>query len=117
MATAKPVSTFQPPRRGWPFRLGVALVLLLLAALALGWGTLAERGRAAAAYGARIGCSCRYVAGRSLGDCRKDFESGMGPVWLSEDAAARRITARYPLLATQDATFRDGEGCVLEKWN
>jgi len=40
----------------------------------------------------------------------------MALVILSEDSAAKSVTARFPLLATQTATFRPGEGCVLEKW-
>jgi hypothetical protein len=26
------------------------------------------------------------------------------------------VTARFPLLASKTATFRDGQGCVLETW-
>src|SRR3546814_10291598 len=29
------------------------------------------------AYAARVGCSCRYVQGRSLESCQSDFEPGM----------------------------------------
>ncbi|MBU6267363.1 MAG: hypothetical protein KGN34_07480 [Sphingomonadales bacterium] len=116
MATAKQAPLSRPPRRGWRFKLAWLLGALLFAGLALGWAQLSQRAHAAAAYGARVGCSCRLVAGRPLGDCRKDFENGMGLVWLSEDQAARSVTARFPLLATQTATFREGEGCVLEKW-
>ena len=29
------------------------------------------------AYAARVGCSCRYVQGRSLDSCQSDFEPGM----------------------------------------
>jgi hypothetical protein len=30
---------------------------------------------------------------------------------------ARSVTARFPLLASQTATYREGWGCVLEKWD
>ena len=60
--------------------------------------------------------ACRYVAGRPLGDCAKDFEPGMGLVWLSENAASRTITARYAILASQTASWRPGFGCMLEPW-
>jgi hypothetical protein len=69
-----------------------------------------------AAYGARVGCACRFVEGRALGDCRKDFEPGMQLVRLSEDDAAKSVTAGFPLLAHQTASYREGQGCVLEKW-
>ena len=118
MATAKPRSnpTGAPQRRSWPFRLGVAGAAIAFAGLALGWSTIITRARTGAAYGARVGCSCRYLGKRDLHDCRKDFEAGMGLVWLSEDAQARSVTARVPLLASETATFREGEGCMLERW-
>ena len=37
-------------------------------------------------------------------------------VTLSEDRAAKSVTARFPLLTSETATFREGWGCVLEKW-
>ena len=37
-------------------------------------------------------------------------------VSLSEDARARSVTARFPLLARETATYREGWGCVLEEW-
>jgi hypothetical protein len=69
-----------------------------------------------AAFGARTACSCRYVAGRPLEDCEKDFEPGMEVVFLSDDPAARSVTARVPLLASATAQYREGFGCVLEPW-
>ena len=68
-------------------------------------------------YGARIGCSCRYIDGRALGSCKDDRESGMGMVFLSEDAERKSVTARVPVLASATATYRKGWGCVLEKWD
>ena len=41
----------------------------------------------------------------------------MALITLSEDAKARSVTARFPLLSSQTAQFREGEGCVLEKWD
>ena len=69
-----------------------------------------------AAFGARTACSCRYIAGRGLGDCKKDFEPGMEPVFLSDDEEEKSVTAYVPLLASQTATYREGYGCVLEPW-
>ena len=69
-----------------------------------------------ASYGARVACSCRFEGGRTLGDCRKDFEPGMGLLVLSDDADTRSVTASYPLMASQTATYREGWGCVLEPW-
>ena len=38
---------------------------------------------AGSAYAARVGCSCRFVAGRSLSDCEKDKLAGMELVTLA----------------------------------
>ncbi len=105
--------TFQPHRRKWPWLLGFAVIGMVI----WFWGPIMGYARTGASFGARVVCSCRYVAGRSLADCRKDFEPGMGLVVLSEDKEAKSVTARFPLLATQTATWQDGPGCVLEKWD
>ena len=46
----------------------------------------------------------------------EDKLAGMELVILSEDAEAKSVTARFPLLANETATLRDGYGCVLEPW-
>ena len=86
------------------------------ALLAWFWKPLNGYADAGASYGARVACSCRYLGGRALRDCRKDFVPGMALITLSEDNKAKSVTARFPLLASQTAQFRQGEGCVLEKW-
>ena len=98
-------------------RLAVGLALAGALVLALYWHPLRATALAGTAFGARIACSCRYIAGRALSDCRRDFEPGMGLVLLSEDEEAHAITARIPLVASQSAHYREGEGCVLEPWN
>jgi len=40
----------------------------------------------------------------------------MGLIGLSEDEASRSVTASFPLLASQTATYREGYGCVLQQW-
>jgi len=94
------------------------LVVALLAGGAV-YANRAEIGglsKTGTAYGARIACSCRYIAGRSLTDCEKDFVAGMELVRLSEDEETRSVTASIPLIASQTATFREGQGCALEPW-
>jgi hypothetical protein len=119
---AKPSSSSnQPSLSGQPRRSRVPrwalLVLLLVAgAGAFAWPQLHGYALTGAAFGARVACSCRFVGGRQLGDCRKDFEPGMGLITLSEDATERSVTARFPLVARQTATYRKGWGCVLEPW-
>lgn len=116
MATAKPIASTTPRRRNRARKLWLLLAVLAAGALAWFWHPLRSYAVTGASYGARVGCSCRYVEGRALGDCRKDFEPGMALVRLSEDEAARSVTASFPLLSRQTATFREGQGCVLEKW-
>lgn len=113
MATPLRSRSDRPALRG---RLLLVLVGLGAAALAFYWRPLTGTAHVAAAYGARIGCSCRYVEGRPLGECRRDFEPGMSLVTLSEDAAARRVTARFALVVKQSAAYRDGWGCQLDRW-
>ena len=93
--------------------LGLALVVGLFAWF---WAPLHAYARTGAAVGARVACSCRYLGGRELSDCRKDFEPGMELVMLSQDVAAKSVTARFPLIASATATYRPGLGCQLEPW-
>jgi hypothetical protein len=116
MATAKRRSIGPAGRRPW------TRALLVVAALAGGaaWyfrEPIAGLSTTGAAFGARTACSCRYVAGRDLADCEKDFEPGMEVVFLSDDPESRTVTARVPLLAGAAAQYREGFGCVLEPWD
>lgn len=108
------------PARRFGLRIALSVLgLALLVALGLGlWKgpRLAKDALTGASFGARVACSCRFVEGRPLDQCRSDFEPGMSMVMLSADESAKSVTARVPLIASQTATFRPGEGCVLEKW-
>jgi len=113
MATAKRSTAGR--RRIWP---QVLLVLALLVA-GVAWlyrEPLAGYSETGTAFGARTACSCRYIAGRPIGDCEKDFEPGMEVVFLSDDPETKSVTARVPLIASATATYRAGFGCVLEPW-
>lgn len=103
------------PRRRWRMKL-VVLALLLGGLAAWFWNPIYGYAVTGASYGARVACSCRFEGGRPLDDCRKDFEPGMSLVTLSEDVEGKSVTARFPLLARQTATYREGWGCVLEPW-
>ncbi|MFZ9396134.1 MAG: hypothetical protein ACO25F_08765 [Erythrobacter sp.] len=93
--------------------------LALFALLGVGWYVHAPAqayAQTATAYSARVACSCRFVAGRSLEDCEKDRLAGMEFVTLVEDQATQTVTARFPLIAVDRASYREGFGCVLDKW-
>ena len=113
MATVNPAAR-TGPRRGR--RLLLLVLIALIGALAWFWQPLNGYAQVGTAYGARVACSCRFEGGRSLSDCRKDFEPGMELITLSEDTQARSVTARFPLLASDTATYREGEGCRLQPW-
>ncbi len=66
-------------------------------------------------YGARVACGCRYIEGRPIGDCYKDFEPGMEPISLHDDPATKTVTASVPLLVSRSATFDPTLGCQPEK--
>jgi hypothetical protein len=96
-----------------------ALVLVVLALAALGWfyrAPLYGYAETGAAVGARSACSCRYIAGRTLKDCKKDFEPKMEAVFLSDDEDTRSVTGYVPLIASETARYRKGYGCVLDPW-
>ena len=106
----------QPPRRLWPRLVLLALVIVVVAGAGWGWAPARRYAVTGASYGARVACSCRYIGGRSLADCHKDMEGPVAWVSLSEDVATRSVTASYPLIASQRATFREGWGCQLAPW-
>lgn len=101
-------------RRGWII---AAILLILAAALFAYRGPIQGYAAAGTAYGARVACSCRFVAGRTLEDCAEDKVAGMELIRLTQDEAARSVTASFPLVRSDTARMRDGYGCVLEPWN
>ena len=69
------------------------------------------------AYAARVGCSCRYVEGRSLDSCQSDFVPGMEMISRSEDPATKTVTGSVPLLASRSARYAGATGCLLRPEN
>ncbi|MEC3910204.1 hypothetical protein U5A82_06830 [Sphingobium sp. CR2-8] len=100
-------------RRKWWILAGL-LVLALLALVAWQGTSLNARAQLGAAYGARIGCSCRYVEGRAMGSCNDDKEPGMGLVRLTDLPDQRAVEGSVPLLASRTARFKPGWGCLLD---
>ncbi len=100
----------------------IGLWLLLLVGVGLSGAVYAYRepihgyASVGTSYAARVACSCRFVAGRSMEDCEKDKLGGMELVTLSDDLDAKSVTARFPLVTSNTAVYREGYGCVLEEW-
>lgn len=65
-------------------------------------------------YAARVACGCHFIGGRSIGDCRKDFEPGMEPIQLAVDADRREVTASVPLIASRTVRYSNALGCQPE---
>jgi hypothetical protein len=106
------------PREGsrWGGCLPWAILFALLLGGFLVWKFPAFQAQAelGASYAARIGCSCRYVQGRSLDSCQGDMEPGMDMVSLSDDPATRTVTGSVPLLASRSARHAGASGCLLD---
>ena len=115
MAKSSARTSGKSSSRGW-----LVLLAILATLLATGWyfrQPATGYAQTATAYSARVACSCRFVAGRDLEDCTKDKLAGMELVTLVEDVQAKSVTARFPLIADDTAFYREGYGCVLEKWD
>lgn len=91
----------------------VALVVVAVLGV-VGWRVVAVR-RAqlvlGVGYAARVACGCRYLSHRPLTSCYSDFEPGMGVIRLSDDPAAKAVTASVPLVAQRTARFDPVLGC------
>ncbi len=103
----------------WGGCLPWALVAAVLFAIFAIWKFPSFKAQAelGSAYAARVGCSCRYVQGRSLESCQSDFEPGMETISLSEDPATKTITGSVPLLASRSARYAGASGCLLRPEN
>lgn len=101
----------RPPRRRalWPWLLLAAVVALAI------WyyPTLKAQAEAGSAYAARIGCSCRYVQGRDMESCTRDFEPGMEIISVGDDPETKTVTGSVPMMASRSARFEGASGCVF----
>lgn len=104
-----------PRRRRWL----IWAPVLLLCALAGGWlglrySSTGRQAQLATGYIAHVVCACRYVGGRDMASCETDREPGTEIVRVTEDSAARSITASVPLLSRRTARFDPEYGCSLD---
>ena len=98
---------------GWS---ALALVVLVAAAVALYAHLITPRLELGVGYAARVACGCRYIEGRSLQSCYKDFEPGMEVIRLADHPKTRTVTASVPLIASRKATFDPLLGCQPEPY-
>jgi hypothetical protein len=118
-AAAPPADALRKKPGRWGGCLPWAIILAVLLAVFAIWKFPSFKAQAelGSAYAARVGCSCRYVQGRSLESCQSDFEPGMEMVSLSEDPASRTVTGSVPLLASRSARHAGASGCLMQPEN
>ena len=114
MATAKQAGDTR--RMGW-LKYAIAIAAVMGGAVWFYGEAIAGYSQASTAYAAKYACSCRYLGGRSVAQCSEDLLPGMGALWMSEDEAQASVTATVPLVESTTATYREGYGCVLERWD
>jgi len=102
--------------RRWPWVV-LAIVAILVAVFLWFRTPITGYAQVSTAYSARVACSCRFVADRTMEDCAKDKLAGMEVVSLSDDEDEKSVTASFLLIASDTARMRDGYGCVLDGWD
>jgi hypothetical protein len=90
-----------------------SVALIALAWLAYNYQSIKGQAELAAAYGAHIACSCRYIAGREIENCKRDFEPGMEMLNVVDDPENKRVIASIPFLAKAMAERRGAFGCIV----
>lgn len=113
---AKSTRSQQAARTNRKWWLLLAILAVLVAAAFINRAPIAGHTQIGTAYSARVACSCHYVAGRDMDSCASDKLAGMELVTLVANKDAKSVTARFPLLSSSTAYYREGYGCVLEKW-
>ncbi len=97
-------------------RLLVIIILLMIVLISgvilYNFSTVKGNAQLSASYASHIICSCRYIQGRDLEDCEKDFEPGMELVTLSDDSENKRLTASILFLSEAVAEYRGNFGCI-----
>ncbi|MGB3625777.1 MAG: hypothetical protein WA989_08110 [Henriciella sp.] len=71
-----------------------------------------EFGEVGAAYGAKMVCSCRFVAEREMDSCLRDFTTDMSAIRFSEDGKTIEARAAGGIISAK-AVFEPGLGCTL----
>lgn len=94
----------------------LALVALLLVGGWLYVRSMTPKLELGVGYAARVACGCRHMGNRPLDSCYKDFEPGMELIRLSENPAAKSVTASVPLVASRTVRFDPVLGCQPERF-
>lgn len=114
MTSAANPTTSIPRRPIARWKILLAVALIVLGGLGLwAYPGLKRQAEVGVAYGARMGCSCRFVQGRDIASCATDAEPGMEMISIADVDGERAVQASVPLLASRIARFDGATGCVL----
>ncbi len=96
----------------------LAITVSILTLLgALGWNFFlrdqVEYARIATAYGAKMVCSCRFVAERPMESCLRDFTSDFSMVSFHETAGSVRAEVLGGLIRSEAIQTGPDAGCRL----
>ena len=94
----------------------VVIVIMLGVAALLAWQFMIkdqiDLARVATPYGAKMVCSCRFVAERSMASCLADFTEDVSAVSFSEEDNAIRASVLGGVVSAT-AVYQEGLGCTL----
>lgn len=94
----------------------VVIVIMLGVAALLAWQFLikdqVELARVATPYGAKMVCSCRFVAERPMESCMSDFTEDLSAVSFKEENKSIRASVLGGVISAT-ADYEEGLGCTL----
>ncbi|MEX1250880.1 MAG: hypothetical protein WEA77_06760 [Hyphomonas sp.] len=69
--------------------------------------------RIASAYGAKMVCSCRFVAGRPMESCLTDFTADLSQITFKEQGDTVRASVLGGLISSQARNTGHQTGCTM----
>lgn len=94
----------------------IVIVIMLGVLALLAWQFMIkdqiDLARVATPYGAKMVCSCRFVAERPMESCLADFTEDVSAVNFSEDGSAIRAKVLGGVVSAT-AVYEEGLGCTL----
>ncbi|MGA1341962.1 MAG: hypothetical protein ACO33A_02780 [Hyphomonas sp.] len=69
--------------------------------------------RIASAYGAKMVCSCRFVAGRPMESCLTDFTADLSQIKFKESGDTIRASVLGGLISSQARNTGPETGCTM----
>ena len=96
--------------------LAIGIAILVIAGI-LGWQFFLKDqvayAKIATAYGAKMVCSCRFVAERPMESCLTDFTTDISMVSFTKSETAIRASVLGGLVSSEARNTGPGTGCTL----